>query len=99
MTASRNSARLDNMIARLDTDKDGAISQAEMESALGQGRAQRTPGERMMQFADADKDGLISEDEYNAMADRMQARMGRDGRPGKGGQGQRGGGVPFWRNN
>lgn len=102
MKANRATQRLDNMIARFDTDKDGAISQAEMEAGMGLGRAQRTPGERMLEFADTDNDGMISEEEYNAMENRMQARMGRDGRQGKGGHGQRGGGrdggFPFWRN-
>ena len=103
---TRATNRLDNMIARFDTDKDGAISQAEMEAAMGQGRAQRAPGERMIQFADTDKDGAISEEEYSAMADRMQQRGDRSngkrgdfGKRGPGGRDHRGGDrMPFWRN-
>ncbi|WP_068311257.1 EF-hand domain-containing protein [Aliiruegeria sabulilitoris] len=79
MRAARENNRLDNMIARFDTDKDGFISQEEMEAAMGQGRAQRDPGDRMMRFADTDKDGAISEAEYAAMAERMQQRGDRFG--------------------
>ena len=58
----RASTRFDKMLKRLDTDKDGALTQAEMQAGK---RASRM--DKMFARADADGDGFLSQDEMKNM--------------------------------
>jgi len=61
----REERRVARMIERLDSDGDGALSQAEIED-------RRNPA-RMFERLDANEDGVVSEEEF------AEARMGRHG--------------------
>lgn len=60
--------RADRMISRYDTDKDGAISDAEMQEAH-KGRGDRMA--RMFDRADSDGDGALSKAEFDAARAKM----------------------------
>lgn len=74
--SARGDAMTERMMARLDSDKDGKLSPAEMQ-------AQR-PAERMFDRLDADNDGALSEAEIAASKDRMAERRGGKERRGGG---------------
>lgn len=85
--------RVRTMFARLDADRDGAITQAEVQALRGQGQARRMtrkadPARRAQAFdrLDANRDNMISRDEWaraEAMRGQRQAARG-EGAPGAG---------------
>lgn len=77
---ARAVARAAQMLERMDTNGDGLLQQAEMQTRGGAGL------ERMFARLDADSDGVISEDEFSAAKERFSARNGmhRDGGHGHG---------------
>ncbi|WP_165354549.1 EF-hand domain-containing protein [Tropicimonas sp. IMCC6043] len=89
-------SRMQAMVARLDTDKDGLVSQEEF-AALQAGRGQfrpgaADPGARMIARFDSDRDGALSETEF-AAAQQMVGfgpRGGQDVRGMRGNFGNRG---------
>ena len=70
---ARVEKRVEAMLERFDTDKDGALSRDEMPAA-GERHAKRS--ERMFERADADGNGAISEEEFKS----AQAKMKRHGK-------------------
>ncbi len=104
MRAAEDLARAADMIARIDSDKNGSLSQAEMDAMMAQGPMKGAPGAQMMEMADTDKDGAISEQEFTAMAAMAGPDMGKHDKRGGGdcggreGRGGHHGDAPFWRN-
>lgn len=64
---SRASTRIDRMLARVDTDKDGAISYEEMSAARG---------DRMFGRVDTNGDGAITREEFEQMREHAKAKRG-----------------------
>lgn len=79
--AARKLDRANAMITRLDADKDGVLTLAEMAAAPG--------ADRMFSHLDANADGTISKEEVEAMMSDM-GEMGQGGHRGKGGKGGHG---------
>lgn len=84
--AARRAEMAKAMIARIDADKDGFVSVAEMDAM--------PMVDKMFERADADADGAISTAEMDAMKIRMAEHMGEGEGMGRG-QGKHGGG--FWK--
>lgn len=74
---ARAAERAKAMIERYDTDKDGALSPAEMPGP-------RDGGERMFKRMDLDGNGTVSKAEFDQARDKMKNRMDRKGMDGKG---------------
>lgn len=70
--AERAQKRAARMVERLDSDKDGLISQEELSAGMKRG-----PG-RMFERADANSDGVVSKAEFDAMAKAMKQRRQGD---------------------
>lgn len=85
--AARKAQMAAAMIARLDTDKDGFVSAAEMDAMPMM--------TRMFDRADANADGAISTEEAEAIRARMAERM-EDGMGQGMGHGKHGGGFMNW---
>jgi len=64
--SERAKKRAARMMERLDADKDGRLSLAELQST--------DRATRMFRRADADRDGVISKAEFDAMKERRQSR-------------------------
>ena len=90
--AERKAAMARAMIARIDSDKDGFVSDAEMQAMPRM--------DKMFDRLDANADGAISAEEMAAMQARMDERMRDDDDDGKGwghgGHGKHGGGFWNW---
>jgi Ca2+-binding EF-hand superfamily protein len=91
ITRAEVQTRVRDMFARVDSNRDGFVTQAEAQAFRGAARAERQNkrGERReSRFArlDANRDGSISRDEFFARADRGERRTARLER-----RGQRGG--------
>ena len=74
--SARGGQMAERMLTRLDSDKDGKLSLAEMQA--------RRPADRMFDRLDADNDGALSEAEIAAAKDRMAERRGGKDRRGGG---------------
>ena len=81
-------AHVQQMFARLDSNRDGFVVKAEADAAHatmrqrhGERRAQRGPrdGSQAFERLDANKDGAISRAEFDAMRQQRLARRDRDG--------------------
>lgn len=70
----RMERRIDRMMDRMDADKDGVISAAEIETASADRSARRA--NRGFERADADGNGSISKAEFEAMAKKFGKRHG-----------------------
>jgi multidrug resistance efflux pump len=81
--------RIEELFSKHDTDKDGSINEAELQSV-------DEPMRTMLGRADRNKDGLISKKELEDTFAEFQRRMGQGGPPGGGAGGPRGpgGGGP-----
>ena len=64
------------MMAQHDTDRDGQLSRAELESAQQAAAARRM---QAFDLADADKDGKLAAEEMRVFRDLMHARLGTPG--------------------
>jgi hypothetical protein len=84
----RATDRAAKMIERLDADKDGKLSVAEMTAGADHGGR----GDKMFDRVDTDKDGAISQEEADVAKAKMEERMkDRDGKRGHMKDGRRGG--------
>lgn len=87
--AERKAEMAKAMIARIDSDKDGFVSDAEMQSMPMM--------DKMFERIDEDADGAISVEEMDEMKARMDERMRGEGHGmGHGGHGKHGGGFWNW---
>jgi hypothetical protein len=70
----------DDLFAKIDTNKDGAIDQEEMQAAaqkMHHKRPHQSPNlDALFKAADTDGDGKISKDEFNAIFDPNNASTG-----------------------
>jgi hypothetical protein len=64
------------MMAQHDTDRDGQLSRAELESAQQANAARRL---QAFDAADTDKDGKLAAEEMRAFRDSMRAQLGTSG--------------------
>ena len=79
----RAETRAQRMIERMDSDKDGKLSQAELAS-VGERRQDRMA--RLFDRVDRDDDGAISQAEYDRAVERMQEHRGKGGHEGRQGR-------------
>jgi Ca2+-binding EF-hand superfamily protein len=64
--AERAEARAARMVSRMDTDGDGKLSAAEMQSGPRRDGASGARFARMLERLDTDKDGALSREEWDA---------------------------------
>lgn len=90
-TRAEVTQRVQTMFTRLDTNRDGFVTQGEGQAAMAQHRAQRAAdpaarkqrGDRMFERLDTNRDGSISRAEFEA----RPAMRGQDGMGRRGGHG------------
>lgn len=82
----RKGDRVAWMLEKLDANKDGKLSQEEMEARGGQGKGKGKGdrGMRMFDHADANGDGALTKEELEAAKAQMGKRKGRHGGGNKG---------------